>query len=464
MMPVNHPPNPEEDSLRPASWRALNGFLTRFESWNCIWVYQLGVFFAIVPLLLSGCDAESAKWDLAKARNLYEADDLKGAIELLEKAHEKAPQNKAVKFELAQRYAENGQGELGIGVCNDYLEQHPQKIDGFRLRSDCFMHLGRFDEALADYKKSLAEYTSRSPRQLNGLAYFRGLANKEIDRAAKEIKTAVNKIEYSGSASGVKVPLTVRTLVEVGLVSRHIGQREAALKMLNQRIKQFHERIALTAEVLKTRVTGLIRFQDRPSKAKENELLELRINFQLQKESLGQMMVIRALLLEDLGQTEKADWDRWAVQELDFDFEQISSRFPSDLNCVGSLYESSMFLDTRGFVLGRQRWVTDAQEESLKNAPASAQLLFSSYAEALSDMDLAILAADFVQMGLDSQLCNSTELPPDILDQWRDDIKRKRAVLLHHRKEIHLRAGNEAAAALDQEVIDELGFKDASLF
>ena len=50
------------------------------------------------------------------------------------------------------------------------------------------------------------------------------------------------------------------------------------------------------------------------------------------------------------------------------------------------------------------------------------------------------------------------------VEQWKKDNKRKRAVLLHHRREIHLRGGNQAAAALDQESIDELGIKESHLF
>ena len=461
----NRDENPSRTAKRCAvGWWSLSQFRFRFLDSNRFWVCRLGVLLAMVSILLSGCDAESAKWDLAKAKNLYQSNDLKGAIELLEKAHQRAPQDNRIKLELALRYAENGQGQLGIGLCNEYLKQFPDKVDGFGVRSSCWLYLGKFDEALADYKLSLSEYASRDVLELNGLAYYRGLADKEIDRATIEIQGAVERLELALAGKGVRIPLQIRTVVAAGLVSRSIGQQKAALSSLDPRIEHYEKRVLSTTEVLKTRVTGSLYYQDQLSKKEEEDLLGLRRGLQGQKESLTAMLVTRALILEDLGQQEKADQDRWAVEELDFDFEQVSNRFPSDLNCLRELRNASMFLDTRGFVLGRQRWKSDAQMASMLHASAGTQLLYSNYREAMADMDLAILAADFEQLGLESSLCNSTEMPTELVEKRKKENKRKRAVLLHHRKEIHLREGNKALAELDQKSIDELGFNDSSLF
>ena len=465
----------------------MGQFPARLLNSNRFWICRLSVHVAVAAFLFCGCDAESAKWDLAKARNLYQSNDLAGAIDVLESAHQKSPQSNVIKLELARRYAENGQGALGIGLCNEYLKQHPEDFDGFRVRAECWPYMGRFDEALADYKRSLMDHVSRDAAELNGLAYYRALANKELDKATDEIQEAFRRDEVALVGGGVGIPLTVRTLVVAGLVSRHIEQREEALNMLNHWIKLYEIKLASTTEKLKTRVTGLLFYQDQLSKSDEVDLLELRLNLQRQTESLGVMLVIRALLHEDLGEPQKADQDRWAVKELDFDSEQFINRFPSDLNCLRLLSNASTFLDTRGFVLGRQRWETDDDfpEIPLMSGGAGQQLRFSSYKEAVADMDLAVLAAHFVQLGLESQLCNSTEIStgrvvfsqPEFytqrrknsyvvpyVEKWKKANRRKRAVLLHHRKEIHLRGGNQAAAALDQESIDELGIKDTSLF
>ena len=85
-------------------------------------IYRVGLL--LLAVLLCGCGSESAKWDFAQAKNLYEQGDLKGAIESLESAHQKAPQDNGIKLELAERYAESGQCELGLGLCNEYLKEH----------------------------------------------------------------------------------------------------------------------------------------------------------------------------------------------------------------------------------------------------------------------------------------------------------------------------------------------------
>ncbi len=426
---------------------------------------QLSLLFLLVASFsFCGCGTESAKWDVAKAKNLYEAGDLTGAIELLEVAHQKVPQDDIIKLELAERYAENGQCELGIGLCNDYLEDHPNDVSGFEVRANCWLFLGKFDKALADYKRSISDHVSRNSLELNSLAYFRGLADNEIDKAVVEIQAAIENVENAARGTGVRIPMQVRTLVAAGLVSRRIGQHEEALELLDKKIEAYKGKVLRSNEILRLRITGSLRFRDRLSKAEEDGLTQLRLNLQQQKESLSAMLATRALILEDLGDHARADQDRLAVEELDFDFDKVAARFRSDLDCLKSLRVAAMFLDTRGFVLGRQNWASDKELLSMIGQPARAQLLVSNYREALEDLDLAVLAAQFEHLALESSLCNSTELPFEIIDQQKKANKRNRAVLLSHRKEVHLRGGNQEAAQKDQDLIVELGFEDSTLF
>ena len=425
-------------------------------------IYRIGLLLLFV--IFCGCDTESAKWDHAKAKNLYSQGDLKGAIECLESAHQKSPQDNGIKLELAERYAESGQCELGIGLCNEYLKEHPNDVAGYGIRAGCWRFLGKFDEALADHKRSLSDHVSRDPGELNDLAYYRGLADKEINKATLDIQTAIERIELGARGAGTRVSMQVRVLVAAGLISRHIDQHAEAIEKLDKMILVFTSKASLTNEVLKTRVTGSLRYQDKLSKSEEEDIKKTRLSLQRQKESLTALLATRALIFEDLGEQDKADQDRLAIHELDFDFEEIVKRFPSDLNCLLVMQNTAMFLDTRGFVLGRQQWATDQQLVALMGAPARDQLLFSNYREALSDLDLAVMAVDFEQLALESPLLNTTNLPAEAIEGWKKANKKNRAILRHHRKEIHLRGGNEAAAALDQKSIDELGFNDSSLF
>jgi len=352
-----------------------------------------------------------------------------------------------------------------LGLCDEYLKDHPNDVKGFAIRAECWQNFGKYDEALVDYKRSLSDHVSRNSTELNNLAYFRGLANKEINKATVDIQTAIEALETAVRGSGVRIPLQVRTVVIAGLVSRSIGQHEEAIKFLDWKIEQYEEKLSMATEVLKTRVTGSLRYQDRLTKREELDLLELRANLQGQEESLAAMLVARALVLDDLGEDdESVDRDRRAIAKMGYEFEDVSNRLPSDFNCLGALREAGTFLDTRGFVLGRQKWTTDDHLQSLLAAPAETQLLYSNYSEALADLDLAVLAARFENLALDSSLCNSTELPTEEVKRLKKRNKRNRAVLLSHRKEVHLRGGNKEAAAADQKSIDELGFSDSRLF
>lgn len=425
-------------------------------------IYRVGLL--LLAVLLCGCGSESAKWDFAQAKNLYEQGDLKGAIESLESAHQKAPQDNGIKLELAERYAESGQCELGLGLCNEYLKEHPNDMAGYEIRAGCWRYLGKFDEALADYKRSLSDHVGRGPRELNALAYFRGLADKEINKATLDIQSAIEHIELRNRGSGARISMRVRALIAAGLVSRHIGRHSEVIEKLDRMILVYTGKTSLTSETLKTRVTSSLRNKDELTKSEEENLKKIRLSLQRQKESLTAMLAIRALVYEDLGEHEKADQDRLAIHELDFDFEQVTNRFPPDLNSIFELNRAAMFLDTRGFVLGRQKWTTDQQLAAMVGAPAEDQLLFSNYREALSDLDLAVMAVDFEQLAWDSSLVNSTNIPVEQIEFYKKLNKKNRAILRHHRKEIHVRGGNLAAADADQKTIDELGFNDSSLF
>ena len=258
--------------------------------------------------------------------------------------------------------------------------------------------------------------------------------------------------------------MRVRALIAAGLVSRHIGRHSEVIEKLDRMILVYTGKTSLTSETLKTRVTSSLRNKDELTKSEEENLKKIRLSLQRQKESLTAMLAIRALVYEDLGEHEKADQDRLAIHELDFDFEQVTNRFPPDLNSIFELNRAAMFLDTRGFVLGRQKWTTDQQLAAMVGAPAEDQLLFSNYREALSDLDLAVMAVDFEQLAWDSSLVNSTNIPVEQIEFYKKLNKKNRAILRHHRKEIHVRGGNLAAADADQKTIDELGFNDSSLF
>ena len=65
------------------------------------------------------------------------------------------------------------------------------------------------------------------------------------------------------------------------------------------------------------------------------------------------------MIYEDLGKPELADADRRKIIELGFEFERLMAALPSDQASPQLMQMGLMYLDTRGFVFGRQPWKTN---------------------------------------------------------------------------------------------------------
>jgi len=446
---------------------------------------SLVILVAGLVLVLVGCTQQSAKWEFARAMNLAEEGQLVEAIELMEVALEHSPDDFEIKLQLAELLAENGQGELGIGHCDECLELRPNDPKARQVRSSCLQYLGRFDESLVEYKKSLSGTVTRSPYEQNNLAYFRALANKELDKAARDIQLAISTIEGESWGCRYLVPLQVRTVVAAGLISRHVGTQNDVLCALNEKIDEYKRKMAVQSDLIRARVALEIQIEFPFNERTENELLNVRGNREVQKNCIALLCATRALVLNDLGRHCESDKDRVQVEELGFDFDTLATELPTDESCLEEL-KHSFFLDTRGFISGLREWKTDTEEAeffvSSGNVPNKKQIPDaalnqgsskskklnippSSYEEALRDLDFAVLAARYSQLALDSPLYNRPEISAREIKLNRRLAKRMTAVLLYHRMNVHLRGTNQQAAEDDQRRIEQLGLHpDSSLF
>ena len=423
-------------------------------------------------VLLAGCGSETAKWQHARALNLYEKGDVSGALELLEAAYEQSPENESIQLDLARLYAEDGQCELGIGLCKNYLENHPDDVRGLDVRSTCRMCLGHFEAALEDYKKSISGYVSRSTGELNDLAYCRGLAEVELDLAARDIQKAIVELELrQGWGAGAQLSrflsLQTRTVIAAGLISRHIDRHDEAIKFLDEKIELYDQQLDTRLRMLKNRITIEARKGSPFSQRVEDVLLNDRSRVEILKTSIAAMSTVRALIYEDLNRSDQSDSDRHRVKSLGFDFQSLVNDLPSDFNCTAALDLAATYLDTRGFVLGRLSWKGDKrvdQHASVTLGESSEILTESSYLESLQDLDLAVLAAQFQRLAMDTDLVNKPDLPPAAIEKRKKSVEKTTAVLLHHRREVHLRGGNKCEADKDSVAIEKLGFKDSSLY
>ncbi|MCP4095235.1 MAG: hypothetical protein GY748_03225 [Planctomycetaceae bacterium] len=445
----------------------------------------------IVLSSLIGCREESAKWNFAKAMNLAEAGQSEEAMEVMEIAFREAPDNRQIKLAYANMLAENDQGELGITLCDEILELTPEDELAHQVRSTCFQYLGEFDLALENYKRHLSGKMSRTPIELNNLAYFRALARKELSRANRDINKAIDSEELEYWGCNYIVPLDVRTAISVGLLSRTLNQREQALAELDRRINTYESKLETQVSFIQGVVTELM--QENPPEIQQSisteqvtvgpppvETTESKASFpfgeklekgisnaralkQIDKNSLAVMLATRALINEDLGAVALADRDRKRLQQLGLDFKTLATSLPNAEACLTQLQKASMYLDTRGFVSGRRNWQSTAlpsfdQSPGILNTP-------SSYENALDDLDCAVLASEFTELALKSSLYNTPDFSAQQIARRKKMARRMTAVLIYHRMEIHRRAGNKQAAAQDKKIIEDLGFEaNGSLF
>ena len=401
-----------------------------------------------------GCETERASWNAAQALNYAGQGELEKALSLMEKAVEQDPDNGRLRLKLASFLAENGEGELGINQCDLYLEKHPNDWSAFDSRAQCKLFLGRFGEALADYKKSISDHVNRDRYELNQLAYYRALAGVEYDKAKEEIGRAIQETEDDYWGSSLNVPLRIRSLVAAGLISRYLDEQDFVLPELSKQIDQFDSQFKLITDALNQGILGEMQLGVPLRESVEKSLVDIRWGLERHKQSLAALLVTRALMYEDLGRTDLVDADRIQIQELGFKFDKIANDLPYKQGCFSILNISSAYLDTRGYVLSRMPW-SDPVDGQFKELDASE----SNYEMALEDLNCAVIAAEILNRAVNSSLFNSPDIPMREVEYMRRNVDRSLAVFFYHRMKLNERAGMTEAAKVDEQKIIELGYQ-----
>jgi hypothetical protein len=170
---------------------------------------------------------------------------------------------------------------------------------------------------------------------------------------------------------------------------------------------------------------------------------ELAFDERLRLASLQQdracLLLLRALLRDDLGEREASLADRRAARELGSDESRWLSELLSDSDYLQFAETTSNLLDTEACVR-RKVARTDEQRQQV-----------------LQLLDLAIAVDEIVQLGWESDLPNQIQLNQD-LRAWQRSVSRGLAVKLRHRREVLESLGLSDLAASDAERIKQLGF------
>jgi len=430
--------------------------------------YARGCVLAAQVLLVTvlicgfaGCQRENAQWTFAAGMNAREDGDPETAIDLLQEALRLSPGSDNIKIQLASLLAESGQGEPGLSLCDEVLAIYPKHDEARKAKITCLKYLGRFDEALVEHQLRDSRKIDKSENVLNGLAYHRALANRELDKALRQIDEAIEKVE--GSAS-----ITLQTALAVAMISRHVDQQDAAMLVVNNHIAKVAEywgarnsRIGrLLADKEFSRSTG----NEQLTKKIEDQIKETGASLDDLGRGLSRLLAARALLAEDLGDIELADHDRRWVRELGFDFDDSLAALPQDRDCLNVLDVAAAFLDTRGFILTLLPWRTLASGSS-SDFDAEGRLndktniIRSDYWSATENLDLAIAAAEVRHAALtNDNLFNHVIEPLERVKKRVRESPHTLAVLLYHRFLAHKKAGKFDLAAADKKRIEELGF------
>jgi tetratricopeptide (TPR) repeat protein len=159
-------------------------------------VVLVAVGLVFGPLWGGLAPRERARWRIAAGLEYWLDQDLTSALDALDAAAKLAP-------EYARIYELRAEWRIFAGDYQGALEDArqlrrlaPGELDGFRLEADALLYLGRGQEAVAtwvEYAKLEKDRDgSIQPATLNGVAYFRALANTDLDAALKEVNEAID--------------------------------------------------------------------------------------------------------------------------------------------------------------------------------------------------------------------------------------------------------------------------------
>lgn len=409
---------------------------------------------AVLPLTFYGCGPEWARWDATQANMYFRQGEIEDALYQLRDAIRKSPRDPVLKLTLAERLIEIDKPDEALDLANQVLEVFPDNAKASQIISDAFRHQGDFKAALEanmEFVGNLDAYR-RSITGLNLLAYYRALARTDLHLAKEDIETVVERSRSIDWTGDDELHLGTKATVLAAMVSRCCESREDALATISPQIEVLRTRIHDARSNLTAHVYELASdsFPVRPTTASLGRQRRLNIY----ERRAAALLSCRALLYQDLGDLRKCDSDRREVASLGFDSGEIVNALPDERLSLAMLGSAGAYLDTRGFICSLLPWKND-----LDPIESGQQHRYSSYDNALQDLNIAILCSEISRKSLDYPVGNAVELNEDNRQLAQKTRKRQSAILFYHRQTLHQRAGKEDLALIDEQRIRELGLE-----
>lgn len=247
------------------------------------------------PLLCAWFPKEISRWYEASAIENYDAGDLEGATEDLDRALDWDPENPSAYRQRAEWRLDDGDYAGALEDCNHALEVSADDTRTLLQRSLAHQHLGQHAEAIEDWKKlaELHENSSAANRAtvLNGLAYARALGNTELNEALADVEKA---LEIEGDNAAM---LDTRGFIHYLRNDMKSAKRDmdASVEGLDADLQEARD---------PHRAVNQREFQRRLKLANHNEAV-IRYH--------------RALVNDKVGETEQAEQDRQRVRDLGYE-------------------------------------------------------------------------------------------------------------------------------------------------
>ncbi|MFV1968175.1 MAG: tetratricopeptide repeat protein [Pirellulaceae bacterium] len=300
--PPNHPPH--QNALHPngpfVGQRPSGQRPPLFNWWMGVLIL-VGMFAtAVVPALYYMLPREIDRWHRALVVERRLEGDLEGAVRSLSRVIDGSPDNDELLRQRAEWRLELRDLDAALDDVTRAIELNPENNEGYLLRSQIYQRLDRHDEALADWE-TLAEqnggFGARGrPSILNGRAYARAIAGKELDAALEDVQQAIEM-----------APEDAALLDTRGYIQLLRGEVDNALKDMDRAVELAERNHKLWTEALRAGRAGVL------------DLRELKRTVDKHAETVAVIRYHRALVYDELGESSKAEKDRSRVRELGFE-------------------------------------------------------------------------------------------------------------------------------------------------
>jgi tetratricopeptide (TPR) repeat protein len=250
------------------------------------------------PLVYLALPDEIARWYVAAAMERQLDGETERALACLEKAEFWSPGNPALYTCHGDWKLEQNDYAGSVEQYNRALQMDPSYTAALVGRSQALQHLGRHDQAIADWKRLLEKhsggFSGRRAMFLNGLAYAQALGNTELESALENVNAALDLVGHDGAILDTR-----------GYIHYQRGDYKSARADLDLAVSMIEKAFEPHQKERDTR-----QFVDRRTH---------EADFRTLAKSVAVIRYHRALAYDALDKPDQAERDRRRVRELGFE-------------------------------------------------------------------------------------------------------------------------------------------------